>query len=470
MRPEKAVARMGVEERMSKVQLERKAYRKSPGRQYGYEYDPLRSRNGQSRSGVEERISRSGALLAQRPDPRRTRQLMRQSIIASKTRANEEETEPLEEYAEDERRAHTSQHARYTEPSTEEWAPERLSNRAGQEPSRGARSRYLVEPRLPSTRELMRADEDEDEFVNLAPMPGAADPGYGAEDDTEDYADDGYDVPPHALPLPPVARSRGLPPRTFEPSEHLSARLPERSVRPRVDDEDDYEDEYSSHDDDLPPGLHRVKKKSVSRRGLLLGLGAIAVGGAAYELAPKVPGAVSTVGANIEHQVQDAFNRGLAQGADNARKELLTALDNLEGVTLEGAVQAAAFTRTAYDVFVSPIITFGATLTGDVLSGMLKAFKTAREWLAGVYQDNATLIAIQKVLESWVDQANKLPKHLDAVTQTDIDGAQAYLRGLQQKINDEKAKLNNPQQSSTPGANTKPTAASKPTAAPKTTQ
>src|SRR6478672_5988406 len=70
---------------MSKDHLERRMYRKSPGRQYGYDYDPLRSRSSSSQlSQSGSSASRTGAILAQRPDPRRTRQLLRQSIIASK--------------------------------------------------------------------------------------------------------------------------------------------------------------------------------------------------------------------------------------------------------------------------------------------------------------------------------------------------------------------------------------------------
>jgi hypothetical protein len=60
---------------------------------------------------------------------------------------------------------------------------------------------------------------------------------------------------------------------------------------------------------------------------------------------------------------------------------------------------------------------------------MLSALKTGRGWLAGIYQDNATLAAIQHVLESWVDQVSKLPKQLDAITQNNmlhIKRARAY--------------------------------------------
>src|SRR6266852_2023594 len=89
----------------------RKAYRKSPGRQYGYDYDPLSSqqRSGASQSGRQSASSAGerqseyedvfrrgnsraggygpqGGQLATRPDLRRTRQLLRQNILASKTR------------------------------------------------------------------------------------------------------------------------------------------------------------------------------------------------------------------------------------------------------------------------------------------------------------------------------------------------------------------------------------------------
>jgi hypothetical protein len=172
-----------------------------------------------------------------------------------------------------------------------------------------------------------------------------------------------------------------------------------------------------------------------------MGAGILALGGivATSELTPK-----STLqNDHTSHAIQEAFNRGVAQGSDSVRRELVSALDALEGFTLQGAIDAAKLTRVSYDVFISPIVQFGSQLTKDFLSGMLGALKTARGWLAGIYQDNVTLAAIQHVLESWVDQVSKLPKQLDAITQTDLDGAQAYLIALQRKIADEKSKLDN---------------------------
>jgi hypothetical protein len=215
--------------------------------------------------------------------------------------------------------------------------------------------------------------------------------------------------------------------------------------------DDDYDDEYDDYEDDQPSIGRSGKKRKASRRGLLVGLGAVAIAGAgiaAYELGPKV---VGKVGADLEHQLQDAFNKGLAQGADAVRKDFVTSLENLEGVTLAAAQTGALLTRRAYDVFVSPIVKFGSTLAADFLAVMLQAFKSGRRILGVVNQDNATLAAIQSVLEMWVGQVSNLPKQLDTITQTDLDGAQAYLRALQRKLDEEKAKLNNSGKQSTPG-------------------
>jgi len=176
---------------------------------------------------------------------------------------------------------------------------------------------------------------------------------------------------------------------------------------------------------------------------MLVGLGVAAVGGvAAYELGPKIPQALHDAGTNIERQVEDAYNKGLAAGAEAVRKEFVTTLSNLEGVSLTGAINAAKVTRFAYDAFVSPLITLAATVTGDFLNVTLRAVIQGRGWLARINQDNDTLAALQTVLESWVKQVNNVPKEWQTIADTDLDAAQSYLRALQRKIQDEQAKVN----------------------------
>lgn len=382
---------------MAKEPSERKAYRKSPGRQYGYDYDPLRAQN--------DPASKSGTLSTQRPDPRRTRQLLRKSILEGKRspEAGDEEIDALEsEYLDSEQEPY------------EEVMPTTPYSRRHPDSYQYASSDNGFE-------ESWQDDEEFDD--ELAPV----DEGLNYEEyiNTDERQSSRLSNRPRGRSL--VARTKVLP-------------------------EEDY-DEEADYEEESPAPRRKRRKSKMSRRGLLLGAGAVvgtAAIGAAYELGPKLPQAANEIGSNLEHQLQEAFNKGVAQGAEQARREIVTALDNLEGFTLDGAISAARLTRVAYDVFVSPIVHFGSALTGDFLSGMLSALRTARGWLAGAYQDNASLAAIQHVLESWVSQVTALPKQLDAITQTDLDGAQGYLRALQTKLNEEKAKLNNP--SPTPNA------------------
>ncbi|HLG78521.1 MAG TPA: hypothetical protein VKX46_19060 [Ktedonobacteraceae bacterium] len=453
---------------MSKDHLERKTYRKSPGRQYGYDYDPLRSNVGQSQSGSRrgETASRPGALLAQRPDPKRTRQLLRQSIIASKAQAIDEEMgavgsvepEPLAHY----------------QPLQEQWEGE--PTRSRRPASQSGRQVSPARPAAPPTRKLPAIDDDRYADYDSSEIRSASRSGRlarpvtrGVPDQEERGAWRDYDetMDSDLEYDDPFDVSERSPSQRPAPNSRVAGRI----ERQRYDDEyyDDgkiYEDlEAVDREDNRPPVGRLRKKNKLSRRNLLMGAGAVALGAgivSAYELAPKVPQAIGNVGSNVEHQVQDAFNKGVAQGANDARKQLLSELDTIESFTLDGALSAAALTRKAYDVFVSPVVKFGAALTSDFLKAMRDAFKTARGILININQDNATLAAIQEVLNAWVDQADNLPKQLDAITQTDLDGAQAYLRALQRKIADEKAKLNN----ATPTATAAPSSHQTPTSKP----
>jgi hypothetical protein len=270
-----------------------------------------------------------------------------------------------------------------------------------------------------------------------------------AADYEPDYEDEGVpDESPvyperSVTPEPPIRRRTAIPPRAAG-----------RRTRPI---EPDYDDDY--YEEEEPPRRQRKKKRKVSRRNLLIGLGVV-VGGAAigaYEVAPHVPQALDNVGSDIERQLQEAFNKGVAQGANQVRKEFVTALEDLEGFTLQGAITAARLTRVAYDVFVSPIVQVGATITGNFLGALLSAIKTGRAWLARIYQDNATLAALQTVIQNWVNDVSNMPKQLNAITQADLDGAQAYLRALQRKLDQEKALLNSQQPTSTPTPKASPT-------------
>jgi hypothetical protein len=370
-----------VEGYMTKDRYERKAYRKSPGRQYGYDYDPLRSQRGGSsqhgNSAASTLHSRGGSSsrpsgpLAQRPDPRRTRQLLRQNILAGKAHSATLNAEDLEQQDELEA-AHPNISANAYEDDFED-----------QEDSTLFRNRYRARANRPARPSLPIAQQvEEPTEVDEWNEFDFVDPDIGYEDPLDHRV--GYAQSPSArlsAPRSPMPSRRQA--DAYQDAEELA-----------------YEDDLYEDESGRPYVKRKSKKTGVTRRKLLVGLGVAAVGGvAAYELGPRIPKAIQDVGNNLEHQIQDAYNRGLTAGANAVRKEFLTALDNLEGYSLGAAINVARLTRLAYDAFVSPLITLAATVTGDFLNLTLQALKSARGFLSKFNQDNDSLSALQTVLE-----------------------------------------------------------------------
>lgn len=391
---------------------ERKSYRKSPGRQYGYEYNPF-NEPGQVDTSTpheawdenegEHRPSRPG-VLSPRPDPRRTRQLLRQNILASKNRAAESTEEAdYEENVNAEMEVPVSARARQKHPHAGYYNPQ---------PYREFEEEQIAE-------DWIRHGESGPDYM---------DPDLGYEEES-----DPLEERVQAEPMRPRAQA----PRGPRPTRRLTDKR----------DENELLEEELDH-----------KRKKATRRKFLLG--AAAVGGAAvvaYEVVPRIPNAIGNGASNIEHQLQQAFQNGVNAGAEAARKDLLNALDDLEGFSLEGAIAAAKLTRISYDVFVSPLVTLAANVADDFLSVTLQALITGRHWLAQINEDSPTLAALQTVLQSWVDQASAMPKKVQAITDSDLDGAQAYLRALQRKIQEEQAKLNGQTTPTSTSTHTTPT-------------
>lgn len=378
---------------MFKNNAERRSYRKSPGRQYSYDYNPLHGQGRTTSSTPGEtwqdentgrRPSHPGGGLVPRPDPRRTRQLMRQNILAGKSRSAV--LDPLQDID-------------YPEENEE------ISARAGHANRRTVEPAYDYHPQR--YREIEEEQIVEDWLKHGESVPDYMDPDLGY--DEEDLLEE---------------RLRQAP-----------LRAPANARRTRVLDEED--------EDELLEAELAEKKRKAGRRKFLLG--AVAVGGtavAAYEILPRLPQAIGSGAANIEHQLQQAFQNGVTSGANAARKDLLNGLDSLEGFSLNGAIEAAKLTRVAYDVFVSPLVTLAAAVADDFLKVTLNALITGRKWLAQINEDSPTLAALQTVLQTWVDQVGAMPKKIQTITDSDLDGAQSYLRALQRKIQQEQAQLN----------------------------
>jgi hypothetical protein len=381
---------------MFKDPMERKSYRKSPGRQYGYGYNPLHDQSQTAISAPQEtwqgtgemrRASRPTGVLAPRPDPRRTRQLLRQHILAGKSQAavleRPDEAAQLD-YAdvEDEATSH---------------AP-RTHQRRNATPVRG----YYPE----------RYQEFEEEQI------------------AANWILHGESMPEYREVLPEDATDP-LEERVRQAQPRRAASAPSQRIR-----SEEEEDEL------LAEELRERKQRDTRRKFLLTALALGGAGVAAYEILPRLPQAIGTGASNLEHQLQQAFQNGVTAGGEAARKDLINALDTLEGFSLEGAIEAAKLTRVAYDVFISPLVTLAATVADDFLVGTLDALITGRKWLAQINEDSPTLAALQTVLQSWVKQVHDMPKTVQTITETDLDGAQAYLRALQRKIQTEQTQLN----------------------------
>ncbi len=415
---------------MVKDGTEKRFYRKSPGRQYGYDYDPLHSQglagnSQQARSGTSFQSDSLSAreasgtktdrhtsgLLGPRPDPRRTRQLIRKNIIASKSKsALADDTGELDPELRDRYPSSDEKHTMYEEQMDAPLYPPYRTRSA----------------QLPPMPEEYYASLDEGYENELFIDNGLdyLDPDLGYYD-----FDENEDPLANRLPYKEVVRGR----RRSEPLEY----------------DEDQQDEI------VKPS--KKKKKGVSRRKMLL-IGAAAAGTAVagYELLPKVPHALEQAGTNVEHQLQQAFSNGVAAGEEAVRKEFINALDTMEGVSLDAAIGAARLTRVAYDVFVSPLVTLAATVADDFLSITLAALTKARSGLQQINADNATLAALQSVLQSWEKQAHTMPKKLQTITETDLDGAQAYLAAVKRKIQEEQAKLNGQNTTATPAPKSTP--------------
>lgn len=184
----------------------------------------------------------------------------------------------------------------------------------------------------------------------------------------------------------------------------------------------------------LAQAVRQVEKEKSrrkwGRRALLtvVGIGACC---AAVEVAPL---AIREVGLYTKQQLDDAIQSGIQQG----RQQVLAELRNLEGVALADAVAIADLTRRGVTDFVKPLADLASKGAGDVLGGMAAVVGFARDHVPNVtiFGLNAhdALNNLAQTLSTWDTNAQTDPLGTFAVQ--DITKAEAYLRKLQQTIND----------------------------------
>lgn len=139
----------------------------------------------------------------------------------------------------------------------------------------------------------------------------------------------------------------------------------------------------------------------------------------------------------------DQFAAGLEAGANQARQELLSELEQLEGVSLDAALQVAQLTKLAVQYIVLPVATAVAAIGAgalDLLIAAVDGVRSGLSYIPGSAQYSQPLDRLHDMLGSWRTGVKLLPIELSAFANADIASAQTYLNSLKAKIAAEKAK------------------------------
>lgn len=164
------------------------------------------------------------------------------------------------------------------------------------------------------------------------------------------------------------------------------------------------------------------KRRRIARRALIT-TGALGVCAAGAALTPTL---VKDVGQASGKAASDAFQAGV----DAGRQALLDELAQLEGVTLDAAIDVAEVTRVGVKVVVLPVARLVSTIGGDALAGLALGLSQARSDLAHINIHIGVLDALQALVLSWQQNLTQLPIQLSDYATTDINGAETYLKAL----------------------------------------
>jgi len=188
---------------------------------------------------------------------------------------------------------------------------------------------------------------------------------------------------------------------------------------------------------DLAKALDQAERKRgrrrLRRRALLAGGGVVAaaaVCGGAIEFGP---GLLQKAGEYTKAELDQAFQAGI----ENGRQAILNELKQLEGITIEAAVDVAGVEQFAFDKLVIPLAQLAVTIAGDALAVLANAVQNAINALAHVNITIGLLNNLEALLNTW---RNNLPdpavlQAYASYTDAQIQAAQNYLRALEARIN-----------------------------------
>lgn len=170
-------------------------------------------------------------------------------------------------------------------------------------------------------------------------------------------------------------------------------------------------------------------------RRALLATGAVVLCGGAAAATPLV---VKQVEAATQAEVQAAFQAGVNQ----ARQDLINELQNLEGVSLAAAIDAAELTKLAVKYIVGPVSDFLVAIGAGALDVAISALQIVLNGLHFIPNSSGIakpIQALQMMLTTWRDNLLNIPQDLTTYVTWDINSAETYLKLLQTKLQSEEA-------------------------------
>jgi hypothetical protein len=160
---------------------------------------------------------------------------------------------------------------------------------------------------------------------------------------------------------------------------------------------------------DIPKDKSMSKGSRFPRRALITVTATAGLCGAAVVAAPHVVPAV-------EQRVEQA------------------ALGELEGISIDAALEAAEITRAAVEVIVVPVANLVALLGSGALGLLLGTLEAAHNALAFVHVSTTEVDQLHAVVASWQAGLTALPIALNAYATADITSAETYLRALKKMV------------------------------------
>ncbi len=162
-------------------------------------------------------------------------------------------------------------------------------------------------------------------------------------------------------------------------------------------------------------------------RRALVGVAAVSVCAAGAALTPTAERLAQQVG---QQAIDQAYAAGIAAG----RQALLGELAQLEGVSIDAAIQVAELTRKAVLYIVRPVAQLFATIAGDALGAFIDAISSAQSHLASINVHITQLDQLKSLLTQWQQGVQQLPISLTDYATHDIDSAENYLKALNKQI------------------------------------